>query len=62
MEIETTSPRMGMLQRVIALGLAAATTSFIATSVAVVFTGSGPAVLPALVGIARIPLRAMFGG
>jgi hypothetical protein len=62
MEIETTGPRMGLLHRVIALGLAAATTSFIAASVAVVFTGSGPAVVPALAGIARIPLRALFGG
>jgi hypothetical protein len=54
--------RVGLVHRTIALGLAFATTSFIATSVAVVFTGNTHAVGVAVAQVAVAPLRAVFGG
>ena len=54
--------RLGLVHRTIAFGLAVATTSFIATSVAVIFTGNTQTVGSALVNVALAPLRAVFGG
>jgi hypothetical protein len=54
--------RMGLVHRAVALGLAFVTTSFIATSVAVVFTGNTASVGGALASVAAAPLRAVFGG
>jgi hypothetical protein len=54
--------RMGLVHRAVALGLAFVTTSFIATSVAVVFTGSTHTVGGALASVALAPFRAVFGG
>jgi predicted outer membrane repeat protein len=54
--------RMGLVHRAVALGLAVVTTGFIATSVAVVFTGNTATVGGALASLAIAPLRAAFGG
>lgn len=54
--------RLGLVHRTIAFGLAVATTSVVATSVAVIFTGSTQTVATALVNGALAPLRAAFGG
>jgi hypothetical protein len=62
MEINNETPRMDLVPRTVALGLAVATTAFIATSVAVVFTGSTQALGATLVQAALAPLRALFGG
>jgi hypothetical protein len=50
--------RVGLVHRAVAFGLAFATTGFIATSVAVVFTGN----TVAAASVAVTPLRALFGG
>jgi hypothetical protein len=62
MESFNETERMGLVHRTIAFGLAFATTSFIATSTAVLFsvqahTGSGT-----LVETVFAPVRAVFGG
>jgi hypothetical protein len=54
--------RMDLVHRALALGLAFATTAFITTSVAVVFTGNTHTVGSALVQVALAPLRAVLGG
>ncbi len=54
--------RMDLVHRALALGLAFLTTAFIATSVAVVFTGNTHTVGGALAQIALAPLRAVHGG
>ncbi|MET0279688.1 MAG: hypothetical protein ABW278_01005 [Steroidobacteraceae bacterium] len=53
--------RVGLVHRAVALGLAFATTGFIATSVAVVFTGNTHGIGAAVAQVAA-PLRAVFGG
>ena len=62
MENANENERLGLVHRTIAFGLALATTSFIAVSVAVIFTGNAPTVGSALAHIALAPLRAAFGG
>jgi hypothetical protein len=52
---------LGLVHRTVALGLALATTGLIATSTAVVFTGSAEAVAGTFVRAAFAPLRAMLG-
>ncbi len=54
--------RMDLVHRAFAFGLALVTTGFIATSVAVVFTGNTHTVGSALVRLALAPFRAVFGG
>ena len=54
--------RMGLVHRAVALGLAFVTTSLIATSVAVVFTGNTATVGGALASVAIAPFRAALGG
>jgi len=53
--------RMDLVHRTVAFGLAVTTTAFIATSVAVVFTGNTRAVGNALAQVALAPLRAVLG-
>jgi hypothetical protein len=53
--------RPGLVHRAVALGLAFTTTAFIATSVAVVFTGSTQAFGAQLVRVASAPVRALLG-
>jgi hypothetical protein len=53
--------RSGMVHRAVALGLAFATTAFIATSTAVVFTGSTHVVGATLARAALAPLKAILG-
>jgi hypothetical protein len=62
MENAHETERMGLVHRTIAFGLALATTSFIAASVAVVFTGNTHTVGSALVHVALAPFRAVVGG
>ena len=62
MENNNEIERMGLVHRAVALGLAFATTGFIATGVAVVFTGSTASVGGALASVALAPFRAAFGG
>ena len=62
METRIESPRLAVLHRAIALGLAFATTSFLATSVAVIFTGNTHTVGAALARVAIAPVRALLGG
>ncbi len=62
MENNNEIERMGLVHRAVALGLAFVTTSFIATSVAVVFTGNTATVGGALANVAVAPLRSVFGG
>jgi hypothetical protein len=62
MENSNEIERMGLVPRAVALGLAFLTTGFIATSVAVVFTGSTHSVGGALANVAIAPFRAAFGG
>jgi len=62
MENINETEQLGLVHRTIAFGLALATTSFIATSVAVVFTGSTHTVGSALADVMLAPLRAVFGG
>jgi hypothetical protein len=50
-----------MVHRAVALGLAFATTAFIATSTAVVFTGSTHVVGATLARAALAPLKAILG-
>ena len=54
--------RMGLVYRAVALGLALATTSFIAASIAIVFTGSTHTVGSAIARVALAPFQAAFGG
>ena len=61
MEISNETPRMDLVPRTIAFGLALVTTAFVATSVAVVFTGSTHALGAPLVRATLAPLRAVFG-
>jgi hypothetical protein len=53
---------MDLVHRAVTFGLAVATTAFIVTSTAVVFTGNTYAVGGAVVRSAIAPLRAVFGG
>ncbi len=53
--------QLGLVHRTVALGLALATTALIATSTAVVFTGSTPAVAGTFARAAFGPLRAVLG-
>ena len=62
METSNESERMGLVHRTVAFGLALATTSFIAASVAVVFTGNTHTVGSALAHAALAPFRAVLGG
>ena len=62
MEISNETQRMDLVHRTVAFGLALATTAFIATSIAVVFTGNTHAVGRAVVQVALAPLRAILGG
>ncbi len=62
MENNNANERVGLVHRAIALGLAFATTGFIATSVAVVFTGNTQTVGAAVARVAIAPLSAVFGG
>jgi hypothetical protein len=62
MEIKNNeTQRLDLVPRTVAFGLAVATTTFIATSVAVVFTGATHSVGTSLVQAALAPLRAVFG-
>jgi hypothetical protein len=54
--------RVGLVHRAVAAGLAFTTTAFIATSVAVVFTGNTLSVGAAVARVAVAPLSAFFGG
>ena len=58
----STLPRVTTLQRSIALGLAIATTSLVATSTAIVFSGNTQVVGAALFRVAIAPVRALVGG
>jgi hypothetical protein len=61
MEKITARFQTGMVHRAVALGLAFATTAFIATSTAVVFTGSTHAVGATLVQATIAPIRVFLG-
>ena len=61
LETNNESIHLGLVHRAIAFGMAVATTAFIATSVAVVFTGSTQTFGAALFQAAATPLRAMLG-
>lgn len=62
METINENERLGLVHRAIAFGLALATTSFVATSIAVVFTGNTQTVGAAIGRVALAPLRAIIGG
>ena len=62
MENINETQRVGLVHRALAFGLALATTSFIATSVAVIFTGSTHTVGSAVARVVLAPLNAIFGG
>jgi hypothetical protein len=62
METINENERLGLVHRAIAFGLAFATTSIVATSVAVVFTGNTQTVGAAIGQVALAPLRALIGG
>jgi hypothetical protein len=62
MESCNETERMGLVHRTVAFGLAVATTTFIATSIAVIFTGNTLRFGQALFDGALAPLRAVFGG
>lgn len=62
MENAHETDRVGLVHRTIAFGLALATTSFIAASVAVIFTGNTHTIGSALAHIALAPIRAVVGG
>jgi hypothetical protein len=62
MEKSNEGTQLGLVSRAVALGMAAATTAFIATSTAVVFTGSTQEVGITVARAAFAPLRAMLGG
>ncbi len=62
MEKINETQRVDLVPRAVAFGLAFATTSFIATSVAVVFTGSTHAVGGAIARVAFAPFQALIGG
>ncbi len=53
--------RTGLVHRAVAFGLAVTTTAFIATGVAVVFTGSTAAVSHQIIHVAAAPVRALLG-
>ena len=62
MENHTDTFPASVAQRAVAMGLAFATTTFIATSVAVVFTGSTQAFSAQVVRAVATPVRALLGG
>lgn len=62
MEIINENERLGLVHRAVALGLAFATTSAIAASVAVVFTGNTQTVGTAVARVAVASVRAVVGG
>jgi hypothetical protein len=63
METLNETPRwMDLVYRTFTFGLALATTAFIATSTAVIFTGNTHAVGGAVAHATLAPLRAIFGG
>ena len=62
MEKTNETQRVGLVHRAFAFGLALATTAFIATSTAVVFTGNAHTVGGALVRVAAAPFHALIGG
>ena len=62
METPYETRRMDLVHRAVALGLAVTTTSFIAASVAIVFTGNTHTLGNALVNAALASFRAVFGG
>jgi hypothetical protein len=62
MEILNETPRMDLVHRAVALGLAFTTTAFIAASVAVVFTGNTHTIGTAIASVALASFRAVFGG
>ena len=51
----------GLVHRAVAFGLAVTTTALVATSTAVVFTGSAHSVSSVLVGAVAGPIRAVLG-
>jgi hypothetical protein len=61
MENINETERMGLVHRTIAFGLALATTSIIATSVAVIFTGNTLTVGNAVARVVLAPLSAILG-
>ncbi len=61
MEKINDTQRVGLVHRAFAFGLAFATTAFIATSVAVVFTGSTHAFGGAIARVALAPFQALIG-
>ena len=62
METLNETRRLDLVPRAVALGLAFTTTTFIAASIAVVFTGSAPAFGHTLANAAIASFRAVFGG
>ncbi len=62
MEKTNEGMQLGLVHRAVALGLALATTALIATSTAVVFTGSTQTVGGTLARAAFAPIRAILGG
>jgi hypothetical protein len=62
MEKANEGTQLGLVHRAVALGLAVATTGFIAASTAVVFTGSTQAVGLTVAQAAIAPIRALLGG
>jgi hypothetical protein len=62
MEKINETQRVGLVHRAFAFGLALATTAVIATSTAVVFTGSTHIVGGALARVALAPFQALIGG
>lgn len=62
METFNEHERLGLVHRAVAFGLALATTSIIATSVAVVFTGNSQVAGTAVMRFAAASLRAVVGG
>jgi len=61
METFNETRQLGLVHRAVAFGLAFATTAFITTSVAVVFTGSTQTVGAHIARAAIAPLRALIG-
>lgn len=61
MEIRNETLGMGLVHRAVALGLVVATTAFIATGFAVVFSASPQAVSAQIVRVVFAPLRALLG-
>ena len=61
MEITNANTGLGLVSRAVAFAMALATTAFITTATAVVFTGSTQTVGSHLVGAVFAPIRTLIG-